>query len=335
MKIGKIDTKTKVAIIAEIGNNHEGNYALAEEMIGLAAESGADVVKFQTIVPEKLISISQKDRLAQLKKYQLSYSRYRNLSKIASQNGLEFLSTPFDIESAIFLDELVPAFKISSGDNTFYPLLNTVAKTGKPIILSTGFQNLIDVRSSVEFINNIWKLRNIQSELALLHCVSIYPTSPEQANLFAVRELQNIVETVGYSDHTLGINAAILSVAAGARIIEKHFTISKHQSEFRDHKLSADPKEMKQMVEQIRFAEKLLGSGIKEAQVDEAGTRESVRRSIVAVRNLSIGHVIKLEDLGWVRPGNGLAPGKENRIIGKKLRMDVKEGQQINLSMVY
>ena len=335
MKLGKINTKTKVIIIAEIGNNHEGNYALAEEMIGLAAEAGADAVKFQTIIPEKLISISQKERLAQLKKYQLSYSEFRNLSKIASQYGLEFLSTPFDIESVEFLNELVPAFKISSGDNTFYPLLNTVATTGKPIILSTGFQNLRDVRSSVEFINNIWKSRNIHSELALLHCVSTYPTPVEQANLYAIRELQNIVETVGFSDHTLGINAAILSVAAGARIIEKHFTISKHQSEFRDHKLSADPKEMKQMVDQVRLAEQLLGSGVKEIQIDEALTKESVRRSIVAARNLSIGQVIKIDDLSWVRPGNGLAPGQENRIIGKKLKKDVAKGQQIKLSMVY
>ena len=179
MKIGEISTREKVLIIAEIGNNHEGSYTLAEDMIGLAAKSGADAVKFQTIIPEGLVSIQQTDRIEQLKKFQFSYDEFTKLSKVANNEEVVFLSTPFGIDSALFLNDIVPAYKIASGDNDFFPLIEVIAETGKPIIMSTGLANINEVKRSVKFIKNIWDDQNIDQELALLHCVSSYPTPLE------------------------------------------------------------------------------------------------------------------------------------------------------------
>jgi len=334
MKIRNIDTKEKVCIIAEIGNNHEGSYALAEKMVILAAEAGADAVKFQTIIPERLVSIQQADRIEQLQKFQFSYNEFTKLSKVANNKGVVFLSTPFDIDSALFLNDIVPAFKIASGDNDFFPLIEVIAKTGKPIIMSTGLANIDEVKQSVKFIKNIWDNQNIDQELALLHCVSSYPTPLENANLLAIRELENIAGIVGYSDHTLGIDAAILSVALGARIIEKHFTIDNNYSDFHDHKLSANPEDFKEMVEKIRLAEKTLGSGIKKPSPEELENRIKIRRSIVAKHDLPTGHKISIDDLDWVRPGDGIRPGGENKVIGKTMKRAFMAGEKIELEFL-
>jgi N,N'-diacetyllegionaminate synthase len=331
MQIQKINTKKKVLIIAEIGNNHEGSYALAEEMIGLAVEAGADAVKFQTIIPEKLVSIQQNKRIKQLKKFQLSYDEFTKLSKVAKNEGVIFLSTPFDIDSALFLNELVPAYKIASGDNDFYPLIEVIAEIGKPIIMSTGLMNLDELEKSVLFIKNIWQKNHNKEELALLHCVSSYPTPPENANLLAINELEQIADVVGYSDHTSGIEAAVLSIAFGARIIEKHFTIDNNYSDFHDHQLSSNPTEFKKMVAQIRIAEIMLGSDKKVPTDLELKSKQSFRRSIVANHNLSAGHKIILEDLDWVRPGGGVRPGNEEKLIGKILNRAMKGGEMIEL----
>ena len=329
MQIQKFNTKEKVFIIAEIGNNHEGSFSLAEEMVGMAAESGADAVKFQTIIPEKLVSIQQSERILQLQKFQLSYDEYMKLSKVASKEGVIFLSTPFDIRSAIFLNDLVPAFKIASGDNDFYPMLEVVAGTGKPIIMSTGLMQLHEIEKSVLLIKNIWQKNHNTEELALLHCVSSYPTPPENANLLAINELKKISDIVGYSDHTSGIEAAILSVALGARIIEKHFTIDNNYSDFHDHQLSSNPTEFKKLVNQVRATEKMLGNGKKSLSDLEFKAEKSIRRSIVAIQNLPVGHKILMEDLDWVRPGDGIRPGNEKNIIGKRLNQDIQKGERI------
>ncbi len=329
MIIHNINTKEKVFIIAEIGNNHEGNFSLAEEMICLAAESGADAVKFQTIVPEKLVSLKQVDRINQLKKFQLSYENFKELSLIAEKEGVVFLSTPFDIESALFLNEFLPAFKISSGDNNFFPLIDIVAKTGKPIIMSTGLMTESEVKKSVNFIKRVWEKNKINQELALLHCVSSYPTLIEDANLLSIVELQKISDNVGYSDHTNGIDAAIISIALGARIVEKHFTIDNNYSDFRDHQLSANPNSFREMVFKIRQTEKLLGNNSINPRNKEIENKPYLRRSIVAKYDLPKSHVILPEDLDWVRPGKGLSPGNEKKIIGKKLKNSIKAGEII------
>ena len=329
MKIGHVDLNKDVLIIAEIGNNHEGSYALAEEMIGLAAQAGAGAVKFQTIVPNRLVSATQNARVQQLERFRLSYDEFEKLSKVAEQENILFLSTPFHLESARFLEPLVPAFKIASGDNNFFPLIEVIAGTGKPIIMSTGLMNLTEIVQSKDFIERIWHENGIQQELALLHCVVSYPTAPNDANLLAIKQLQKLGVTVGYSDHTIGIEAAVLSVALGARIIEKHFTIAKDYSDFHDHRLSADPQDMAQLVQRVKQALELLGDGEKSLPDCERKVISKVRRSIVASRNLAKGTVLTWDDITWVRPATGLAPGREEEILGKTLIRTVEQGEMI------
>lgn len=331
MRLGSIDTAAKVLIIAEIGNNHEGDAALAAEMIRLAARAGADAVKFQTIVPERLVSPELPERVRQLGRFQLSYEIYESLAAVAAREGVLFLSTPFDVESARFLDKLVPAYKIASGDNDFFPLLDVVAATGKPVILSTGLCDLAEVRAAQERLRQGWRARGVEGDLALLHCVSSYPTAPEDANLGFLRDLASLGETVGYSDHTLGVEAAVLAVALGARIIEKHFTISKTHSDFRDHQLSADPAELAELVRRTRLAETLLGDGAKRRLDCEEGVRGAARRSAVAGRDLPAGTVLALADLDWLRPGGGLSPARSEELVGRRLRRPLARGARLTL----
>lgn len=318
-------------IVAEIGNNHEGNMELAVELIERAREAGADAVKFQTVVPEKLVTSSERERLARLKGFQLSAEEFARLKSVADRCAVAFLSTPFDLESATMLNPLVPAFKIASGDNTFFPLIDHVARMGKPIMLSAGMTTMDQLLAVKQRIMGIWRSISYDTrQLAILHCVTSYPTPAEQANLRVIETLKGLDTIVGYSDHTQGVSAAVLAVSLGARIIEKHFTVSKHHSEFRDHQLSADPQELKEMVDRIREASVLLGNPEKVVLEVERKNLIDARRSIAAARPLRTGVRIQLSDLMWVRPGTGLPPGDEWRIVGKVLRRNIESGELIS-----
>jgi hypothetical protein len=335
MHIGTVDLSQDVLVIAEIGNNHEGDFGRAADMIHAAAAAGVQAVKFQTIIPERLVSADQTARIAQLSRYAFSRDQFTELAGIARAAGVMFMSTPFALEAVSWLDELVPAFKIASGDNNFQQLLAAVAATGKPILLSTGMADLAGIKKSCRIIESAGLPGKTCSEIALLHCVSAYPTPAEEANLSAIATLaRETGRVVGYSDHTLGIAAAALSIGVGARIVEKHFTLSKTQSEFRDHALSADPSELAALVKQIRLAQKLLGTGEKTPRPSEAATTAAARRSIVARTALPAGHVLTDADMDWLRPGGGLQPGQEPLLIGRRIACAVKQGQMILPEMV-
>jgi N,N'-diacetyllegionaminate synthase len=329
MKIGPHDLDRAVLVIAEVGNNHEGSYARAEEMIGRAKAAGAGAVKFQTIVPDRLVSAGDTARIAQLTRFQFSYAQFEGLAATARREGITFLSTPFDLASVAALDPLVPAFKIASGDNDFFPLLEAVARTGKPILLSTGLADRAAIAVSKRFIETAWQRSGTQGDLALLHCVVSYPTAAADANLSAISDLATLGGTVGYSDHTIGIAASVLSVALGARVIEKHFTLDKNQSDFHDHKLSADPADLAELVRRVGEAEILMGGGGKTVRPCEEAVRERVRRGIAASRDLPPGTVLAFADLAWVRPRAGLAPGQEDRLIGRRLAVAVPRGAPV------
>lgn len=332
MKIDQFDTDKDIVVIAEIGNNHEGDFPLAQKLIGLAAQAGANAVKFQTFRTELFVNKKDTARFNRMKSFELSFEQFAQLSRIARNEGLLFLSTPLDMESAAFLKEIVCAYKIASGDNNFYPMLEYVATTGLPVIISSGLIDLEEIKSSVSFLNNIWRQNNLIGDLAVLHCITGYPVPPEQANISAVLLLKKELDcTIGYSDHTLGIEASLLAVTLGARIIEKHFTIDKNRSDFRDHRLSADPAELKQLIDKAKDILMLLGSGEKKPQKTEQEIKNSVRRSITAGRNLSAGTVIGKEDLLWLRPGGGLPPGSEHLLLGKTMASSVEEGEPILL----
>jgi N,N'-diacetyllegionaminate synthase len=330
MKIGGIDLDREILVIAEIGNNHEGSYALAEEMIGLAAQTGVQAVKFQTFRTEHYVSRKDADRFARLKSFELGDAQFERLAAQARKAGMLFISTPFDLESARFLAGIVSAYKVSSSDNVFLPLLEGIAKGNKPVILSCGLAGLDDIEHSAAFVRRAWRQAGLQQELAALHCVTAYPVPAEEANLGAITAMKKRLGlTVGYSDHTLGIDAAVLSAALGARIIEKHFTLNKNHSAFRDHQISADPAEMTALVRKVKEAQVLMGTGEKTAQPSELKNLAAVRRSIVAARDLGAGAVLRWEDLTWTRPSGGLAPGNEAALLGKTLVKPIAAGEWI------
>lgn len=333
MKIGSLDLLQKVMIIAEIGNNHEGDFSRALEMLDAAAEGGAHAVKFQTIIPDLFANRHvTPERYERIKKFQLSFEQFTQLKERADAKGVIFMSTPFDLESARFLAPLVPAFKIGSPENTFYPLLELVGSFGKPVILSCGAADSDIVALAVERIRKSAATHNVSTEIALLHCVSSYPTPVDQANLRAIEHLsERFGLTTGYSDHTLGIQAAVLSVALGARIIEKHFTIDKNYSDFRDHQLSADPSELRALVSAVSEAEMLLGTPTKSIQPCEEGSLTAIRRSIVAIKDIPAQTIISEDDITWTRPGGGIAPGEEYKVIGKRISRGITRGEMILL----
>ena len=323
MMIGEHDIEQRVLLIAEIGNNHEGDVDLAEELIGLAADAGADAVKFQTIVPERLVAPEQNERLVQLRKFSLDDEAFVRLADTARAHNIMFLSTPFCESVVPFVAGLCPAIKIASGDNDHVSLLRSVARTGFPVLLSTGMADLEPVKKAVGVLEAAWADVDEDPGLVLMHCVSAYPAPAAEANIRAVRSLASLGRPVGYSDHTLGTDAAVVAVAAGARVIEKHFTDRHDRSSFRDHALSATPTEFRVLAERVRETEILLGDGAKRVMPAERDALVSARRSLHASRPLVAGEVIAAEDLIGLRPATGLPVSAPDELIGKRVAQDL------------
>jgi N,N'-diacetyllegionaminate synthase len=329
MRIGNLDSDRQVIVIAEIGNNHEGSFDVACEMVDRAAEAGVDAVKFQTYKTETFVAPTQVERYKRMQGFELTEDQFAQLAERAHGAGIKFISTPLDMPSAVFLNGIVDALKVASGDNTFYPLIEFVAGTDKPVIISTGFAGEPEIALAASMVEKARSGRKSGPELALLHCVSAYPVEPQDANLGAVHRLVRRfgeIATIGYSDHTLGTQAATLSIAAGARIIEKHFTLDRNYSDFRDHQLSADPGMMADLVKAIREAEVLMGSGDLAPRQVERDSEVPVRRSIAAAREMKAGETVGPGDIMWIRPGEQIAPGREAEVLGRTLAKPVGAG---------
>lgn len=323
-------------VVAEIGNNHEGDPAVALQMVAAAADAGADAVKVQVIDPERLVNKCQVERIRQLFKFRLGMPTLVNMAQLAREKGMGFLASAFDEASLIEISPLVDGIKIASGDLDFIQLLAVAANTGKPVILSTGMGTLEEVGQAVSTISGqLPRGRSPKDSLALLHCVSLYPVPLSEANLAAIATLRNTFNlTVGYSDHTLGIEAAIVSLAFGARIIEKHFTLDNTRSGFRDHQLSADPEDLRRLAEVVHNYEDIVGDGEKSPSPAEREAAQIARRSIVAARDLDAGTVLTLQDLAYVRPRDGLPPSAADSLIGRKLRGSLKQHEILLQSSV-
>jgi sialic acid synthase SpsE len=332
MHIGGFNLDEKVLVVAEIGNNHEGNLEVAKTLVRQAAACGVDAVKFQTFQTRYFVRRQDRARYERLQQFELPYSAWEELYKVTKDLGLLFFSTPLDLESARFLEDLVDCYKIASGDNNFYPLLEQVCQTGKDIILSSGISDLDQVQQSRRYIEDHWSRQGLQPGLAILHCVSSYPVPAEQANLAAIPYMRSTLGCpIGYSDHTLGLTACIIAMALGAQIIEKHFTLDKNYSDFRDHQLSADPKELKELVTLATLVPRMVGKPEKIVQPCEAEMVAAIRRSIVAGADLAPGHCLTRDDLLWLRPGTGLAPGEENLLLGRTLKRAMTSGEPFSL----
>lgn len=335
MMIGSHNTDNGVLIVAEIGNNHEGDIAVARNLVEQAAACGAGAVKVQAFHTERFVRRSDAARFKRMKSFELTPDQFADLAELARSKGLLFIATPLDLESARMLNDLVDAYKIASGDITFFPLIDTVCQTGKPMIISTGASDLAQVEGTVGFIRDHWERRGIGQQVAVLHCVSSYPAPEDQVHLSVLRVLaQRFGGPVGYSDHTIGIDACVAAVAGGAQIIEKHFTLDKHTSDFRDHQLSADPEEMKRLTEQVARIVRLVGRPVKRIQECEAPTAREIRRSIAAALDLPMGHELAWEDLTWLRPGSGIPPGEESKLLGRTLNRNLSDGEHISLADV-
>jgi N-acetylneuraminate synthase/N,N'-diacetyllegionaminate synthase len=319
-------------LVAEIGNNHEGDGHLAMEMVAAAAEAGADAVKVQVIVPERLVHASQSERIAQLTRFRLPHSTFAAMAELARAKGLLFIATPFDPDTLTSIVDLVSAVKIASGDLDYIQLLTAAARTGKPVVLSTGMGTLGEVRVAIDTIaRHLSPGKTLAESLALLHCISAYPTPLEEANLRTIETLKSTFGlTVGYSDHTLGIEAAIIAAILGARIIEKHFTLDKTRTTFRDHTLSADPAELGRLATVLHSLDSMLGDGEKRPMPCEQQSVVAARRSAVAVRDLPAGACLSLADLDFVRPRTGLPPAQAAALVGRSVRVPLKRHEFVS-----
>jgi len=329
----------KCFIIAEAGVNHNGSMDMAERLVLSAKAAGADAVKFQTFCADRLAGKSAEkahyqkqdgnaceSQHAMLSRLSLNLEQHRELLQFGRHTGITFLSSPFDEGSADWLSTLdVPLFKIGSGEITNFPLLESVAKKGKPIILSTGMSRLGEVEAAVQTIQDAGC-----RELTLLHCTSSYPADPADSNLRAMRTLQRAFNLpVGYSDHTPGIEVSVAAVALGAAVIEKHLTLDKTLPG-PDHRASLNPEEFKSMVDAIRTVEAALGDGVKRAVPSEFNTRDVARKSLVAAIDISEGTVLNETHIAIKRPGTGLPPGQMPMLMGRKVKRSIRADELFN-----
>lgn len=329
----------KVLIIAEAGVNHNGDINLARQLVDKAKEAGADIIKFQTFKLDSIVSKFaemadyQKDNIGivesqkeMLKKITLPYEAFLELYKYCNKKEIQFLSTPFDIGSIHFLNDMVPFWKIPSGEVTNYPYLVEIAKTGKPVIMSTGMCELQEIDEAIKVLKT-----NGTSDITLLHCNTQYPTPYKDVNLRAMETLRNRYKVkVGYSDHTKGIEVPIAAVALGAEVIEKHFTLYK-KLPGPDHKASLEPNELAAMVSSIRNIEETLGSPIKIVSDSERENIAIARKSIVAAKNIKKGEVLTIDNLTTKRPGTGISPMRWNDVLGSKAIRDFVEDEVIEI----
>ena len=334
---------SKVLIIAEAGVNHNGDINLAKKLIDVAAESGADIVKFQTAKAENVVSRfakkaeyqientgnSAESQLEMIQKLVLDDSAWPILISYCKQKNIEFLSTPFDIESVDLLHNLgLKIFKIPSGEITNLPYLRKIGKYNKQVILSTGMANLGEIESAIAvLVDSGTKRENI----TLLQCNTEYPTPFADVNLKAMKSLKKAFRLpVGYSDHTPGIAIPLAAVGMGAKVIEKHFTLDKNM-EGPDHKASLEPCELKAMVKGIREIELALGDGIKQTSASEAKNKPIARKSIVANCAIKKGEILSESNLYTKRPAGGISPMEWDKVIGTKAVRDFEPDEMIEL----
>jgi N-acetylneuraminate synthase/N,N'-diacetyllegionaminate synthase len=330
-------------VIAEAGVNHNGSLEMAKRLVDAAALAGADAVKFQTFKARNVISRSApkadyqvantgnaESQLAMAERLELTDEEHRAVFAHCLERGILYLSSPFDDESVDLLDDMgVAAFKIGSGELTNHTFLRTVARRGKPVLLSTGMADSNEIREAVEVIRGAG-----DPPLALFHCVSNYPTAPEDCNLAAMASIRSDFHIpVGWSDHTLGTHISVAAVARGAELIEKHFTLDRTLPG-PDHVASLDPSGLTELVRTIRDTEAAIGTGVKRRQASEENTAAVARRSVHAAREIPAGHLIEDRDIALLRPGGGIPANETGKVVGRRAARRILAGVAIQLDDV-
>jgi N-acetylneuraminate synthase len=329
-------------VIAEIGANHNGDMDLARRIIDAAKEAGADAVKFQSWSKDSLVSraeYARDTRYARLdpsaltleqavERYQFTPAQHRDVAGYCRQRGITFFSSCFSAAEVELLESLdVPAYKIASMDVNHLPLLDVVASTGKPVLLSTGMATLGEIETALTRLR-----RGGAGSIALLHCVSLYPCPPAEANLRNIPMLERAFGVpIGFSDHTLGVAVPLAAVVFGACILEKHFTIDKALEGW-DHAISADPTELATIVRGGRAVQEALGHSERIVGPAELEKRKAFRRRAVARRDLQKGSRMRAEDLEFKRPGTGIGPDQIDSVLGRTLLRDVGAEEELEWS---
>ncbi|MDP7488127.1 MAG: N-acetylneuraminate synthase family protein [Alphaproteobacteria bacterium] len=330
MKLFGKNFDREVAIIAEVGVNHEGDVEAASELIRLAAEAGADAVKFQSYTSTRYASASDPARLERVGRFCLDEAAHRRLAAEAKALGIHMFSTPLSEDVLPLLTELFPAIKIASGDLTFEPLIRAAARSGKPAILSTGLGTVEEIDAAVAWFADELDGTDIAERLVVMHCVSAYPTPIEEANVLAVPFLAARYSVpVGYSNHVIGPDACLAAIALGADVIEVHFTDRKSGREFRDHELSFDPDDLSHFVAQAPRIRASLGRRDKMVTHSEAGNREAIRKGLIAAENLAVGTVLGPEHVMYARPATEFAALEINAVLGRRLKTTLSRGELI------
>ena len=344
--------RNRAIIIAEAGVNHNGDFETAKRMVVAAREAGADYVKFQTAVPELVISEFapqaeyQKEntgvvesQLDMCRKIHLPLSAYEPLRDFCRETGIGFMSTPFDLTSIDLLAEIgQDYFKVPSGEITNLPYLRRIAEKGIPVILSTGMSTLEETEEAISILTGThpstpdgFTPRLTRDDITVLHCNTQYPTPYRDINLRAMLTIaERLGVRTGFSDHSLGIEAPIAAAALGAAVIEKHFTLSRTM-EGPDHKASLEPYELKAMVTAIRHVEEALGDGDKQVTDSERPNIEIARKSIVATRHIRKGEILSEDNIYVKRPGNGVSPMRWDEAIGSRAIRDFGPDELIEL----
>lgn len=340
--IGMKSKMNRTFVIAESGVNHNGDVAIAKEMVDVAAKAGADAVKFQTFKAEKMISKfapkaeyqrkttdENESQFEMVKKLELDQCAHKELIGYCQVKGIIFLSTPFDLESIDLLDNLsLEMLKISSGEATNLPYLRKIGGLKKKLILSTGMTDLQEIGDALKILTDAGTPKE---NITVLHCNTEYPTPMEDVNLRAMLTIRDTFDVkVGYSDHTLGIEVPIAAVALGASVIEKHFTLDANMKG-PDHKASLEPAGLKAMVEAIRNVEKMLGDGVKGPSPSELKNMPIVRKSIVAAKDIKKGECFSAANLAVKRPGTGISPMEWDEVVGQVVKNNFKEDEVIKL----
>lgn len=317
----------KPFIIAEIGNNHEGNFSTAVKLVEEAAKAGVDAVKFQTFEPDQFINSLETKRFKTLKKFKLSDQNFINLAKIAKNKKLKFISTPLDIRSAYFLKDKVDMIKIASSDNNYYDLINLVLTFKIPTIFSTGLLESNELKKFLRYVKN--RSKNFNDNY-FLHCVSSYPTTLNNVNLERINFIKKLnIKNVGFSDHTVGFSAPLASFFYGVKIIEKHFTLDNNFSKFRDHKLSLNPKDMAKLVSMLNDFSDLQTTYNPKLSKDESKNILSMRRSFYAKKKILKKTILTKDHIKFVRPSKKNSFNLSSQLIGKRIIRDLKEHTHI------
>ena len=320
----------EVAVIAEIGVNHEGDPEVASSLLALAADAGADAVKFQSFTPERYASASDAERLKRVTGLALDEATHRRLAKEAKEKNIVFFSTPVTEDWVPLIAELSPAIKIASGDLTFEPVIRASAATGRIIILSTGLGTLEEIDQAVEWIRDEIGSASLIDRLVLMHCVSAYPAPIDEANILSVPFLKERYGLVtGYSNHVIGVDACIAAVALGAQVIEVHFTDCKTGRDFRDHELSMEADDLKVLLNRIANTRASLGSFGKERQPCELANLNAVRKGVVAAQDMEAGVVLAESNLMYARPAIHFPAKALSDLIGRTLTTPLRRGESV------